>query len=396
MAGRLSNLKASFHSMATHPSARLAMACTILQALGNSQQVGRLFNKEWLPSEEARQQVEEARILKRLVEVLLVKCLNLEEALGIALAKLLAERRPWDSLLTLQVSLLTARRWAILAEDLGRAMANLPWVSLLMEARCHSVLRFSSRLSMPPWANLLVMARCHLANSTPLVSPHRPQLFNMAMLTISSSAVKLWRMDRLRPCRELNLHAPVASLVLSAQYERKGRTPAESSSAAPVPKASSVSSSSLQTSRHVQMDSPSSLNKASSLKLKAQHALVVCPACNSQRAKKVQTWAESSTSVQSSRENNVATFNGLMSRHAQLAKCKEVVVSSHKLMALRACAASQRHNVQHARKGQTLAGSSSRAPNNRANNAATSSGPMRRLRRRGRLANVGPPVSIGL
>jgi len=272
-------------------------------------------------------------------------------------------------------------------------MASLPWVSLPMEARCHSVLPFSSLRSMPPWANLLVMARCHLANSTPLVSPHRRQLFNMAMLTISSSAVKSWRMDRLRPCRELNLHAPVASPVLSAQYERKGRTPAESSSAAPVPKASSVSSSSLRTSRHVQMDSPSS---HSSLKLKAQHALVVCPACNSQRAKKVQTWAESSTSVQSSRENNVATFNGLMSRHAQLAKCKEVVVSSHKLMALPACAASQRHNVQHAKKGQTSAGSSSRAPNNRANNVATSSGPMRRLRRLGRLANVGQPVSIGL
>jgi len=257
------------------------------------------------------------------------------------------------------------------------------------------VLPFSSLLSMPPWANLLVMARCHLANSTPLVSPQRPLLFNMAMVAISSSAVNPGRMDSLRPCRELNLHAPVASPVLSAQYERKGRTPAESSSAAPVPKASSVSSSSLRTSRHVQMDSPSS-PRASSLKLKAQHALVVCPACNLQRAKKVQTWAESSTSVQSSRENNVATFNGQMSRHAQLAKCKEVVVSSHKLMALRACAASQRHNVQHARKGQTSAGSSSRAPNHRANNAATSSGPMRRLRQLGRLANVGQPVSIGL
>lgn len=196
-------------------------------------------------------------------------------------------------------------------------------------------------------------------------------------------------MGRLRPCRELSLHAPVASQVLSAQYERKGRTPAESSSAAPVPKASNASSSSSRTSHHVQMDSPSSL---SNLKLKAQHALAVCQACNSQHAKKAQIWAESSTSVRSLRENNVATSSGLMSRHGQLAKC----LSSRNLMAPHACATSQHLNAQHAKKGQTLAGSSSLAPNHRVNSAATSSGLMRLLRWLDRLANVGQPVSLGL
>lgn len=82
MAGRLSNLKVSYRSMAMHPSARLAMACTILQALGISQQVARHFNKEWPALQEAHQQVEVDRIFKHLVEVILVECLNLEEASG--------------------------------------------------------------------------------------------------------------------------------------------------------------------------------------------------------------------------------------------------------------------------------------------------------------------------
>lgn len=102
MAGRLSNLKASFHSMATHPSARLAMACTILGALANSQQVGRVFNRDLPTLEEAHQQVQAGRIFNHLAGALSATCLHLEEALGRAPAKLLVEPLPLDSLLTIR------------------------------------------------------------------------------------------------------------------------------------------------------------------------------------------------------------------------------------------------------------------------------------------------------
>jgi len=138
-------------------------------------------------------------------------------------------------------------------------------------------------LPLHQWASNLVEARWDLARQAPLANPRCLHLLQMCRtdMAVTSTVVNPALMGSWLPWgsqanlqNHPNVLVPSRCPLFSARCERKGRTLAECSSAASVPKGSSASSFNLPMSRLAQMCH----NRANRLNPKAHHVHVVCPA----------------------------------------------------------------------------------------------------------------------